>query len=352
MIVKFNFTHEDIAHIQDEMLSELFSEAARSSLLGYHRIIISRSLAKWAADNLDLTTKHRKHILRLGQDFTQLGGQACNAKYKMLVCPKADSISYDNNGTWTIGIAHALPEGFLSQTTLVLENAKNDGDFYNLILSQSAKNLRFGDISYAIAHGGGSGSGNEVKRIFELGKAVSCICDTDLKVRGGAASDTFNSVMAVKCEINPIGAIVGTPAREVENFLPLSIVRKITTKHDELDYIESLIRKQETDVSPGDCLWLFIDIKDGFPEGVLDSYCRSAEARQWVSRKFNVPDNEIQNISISPLGQNVLSEFMRCPQMKSELHKHIRSTYWATHFKEWVWEVLWALAGRKRERVS
>lgn len=351
MIIKFDFSQDDIAHVNIRKLSDLFSEAARSSLLGYHRVVIPRSLAKWAASSLDLSKKYQEHILGLGQEFSQLGGQVEKAKYKILVKHDVGLVNYDNKGTWTIGIDHALPEGFLSQTSLVLENAKNDGEFYKLLFELNAKLLSFGDLSYAPVHGGGNGSAEEIARIAEQKRPVSCICDTDVKAYGGSASATYNSVMGAKRVSNPVGLIIGTPAREVENFLSPDIIRQITENHDSLDHIEDLLNKQEN-VDSGDCLWLYMDIKDGFLPGVLDAYARSTHTRKWICRKFDTTDEEIKNINIGPLGNNIIQVFMRSNKLKSDFHQHVRSNYWAEHFLTWISEVLWILAGRKRERVS
>lgn len=335
--------------ISNAKLSEIFSEASRASILGHHRIVISRQLSKWAIENLDLATREKEHINKIGQAFSQLARQVDEANYKILVRPDATEITHDNNGTWIIGLDHALPDRLLSQTSLVLENANHDGEFYELIFQLNAKLLGFGELSYVPIHGGGNGSAEEIKRISALGKPVSCICDTDLKAPGGAASATYNAVMTVKNNINAVGAISGTPVREIENFLPPSIVGQITEKTETLDYINELLKKQKA-VSSGDCLWLYIDIKDGFKPGVLDAYCKSEKTRKWVSEKFNLPDDEIKNISIDSLGTNILSYFMASSSMKGELHQYIRSDYWRFHFLDWTNKFMWALAGRKRER--
>lgn len=351
MIIKFDFSQDDIADVDIRKLSDLFSEAARSSLLGYHRVVISRSLAKWAALNLDLSKKHKEHILGLGQEFSQLGGQVEKAKYKILVRHDVGLIDYDDKGTWRIGIDHALPEGFLSQTSLVLENARNDGEFYKLLFDLNAKLLRFGDLSYVPVHGGGNGSADEITRIAEQKRPVSCICDTDVKALGGSASATYNSVMSAKRLSNPVGLVIGTPAREVENFLSTNIVRQITENQDSLDYIEHLLDRQG-EVDSGDCLWLYMDLKDGFLPGVLDAYARSPHTRKWICNKFDTTDEEIKNINVKPMGNNILQAFMRSERLKSDFHQYVRSAYWAEHFLTWINEVLWVLAGRKRERVS
>lgn len=351
MIIKFDFDSQSLANISKNLLSAVFSEVSRSSLMGYHRIVLSRSLSKWVFDNLDLSNRDKHHILKIGQEFSQLGGQYLDAKYKIIVCSSVSHWSFDGIGVWTIGLNQVLPGGYLSQSYLVLENSKNDGGFYDLIFSWTAKRAQLSDLSYEVVHGGGNGSANVIRSISQMGRMVSCICDTDLKAKGGAYSTTHNSVMAVRGNANLIGKIVGTPAREIENFLPISIVKQLTENQDSIDFIENLMLNQIGDVEEGDCIWLYIDIKEGFSAGVLDSYGKSQDIREWICRKFNVSDCDIKNISISPLGENILSQFMRSDHLKSEMHKYIRSSYWDIHFFNWVCDILWFFLGRKRERV-
>ncbi len=352
MIIKIDLSTRDASAFDRNKLSELFEEASRASLLGYHRVVLSRGLAKWAVENLDLSDRHKVHITKIGHEYAQLGQQYKSAAIKIRIRADVLGIIEEGDGTWTVGVQCAGPEGVLSQTSLVFENGINDGDFYKLILEMSAKSIGFGDISYVAINGGGNGCGGQIQRISNEGKVVSCICDTDIKVPGGAKSQTYQSTIRARDNSKPLGIVLGTPCMEIENFLPISIVRSLTNEIEALNHIEELVRRQGANVEPGDCLWLFVDIKSGFRVGQLDDYCRNENLRQWVCRKYNVVDEEIRDIFVPPFGADLLRRFMASNELIAEMHKHVRSTYWKTHFLDWVRMVLWALAGRKRERVS
>lgn len=352
MIVIINISAKYACNADRDLLSAMFSEVARASLLGDHRVIISRSLSKWAAHKLDLTERHRQHILRIGQEYTQLGSQISRAKFKVFVEDGITGVESRGGGEWAIGVEEALPGGYLSPSQLVLEHATNDGEFYDLIFRMHAKRSGFGNISYQIIHGGGSSCCDEIRRLAAQRRAVSCICDTDRKTPLGAASATFNAVISERGKSNPLGILTGTPGREAENFLPPEIVQILSDKTETVGKLIGLMARQGPDVEAGDCLWLFYDIKDGFPCGTLENYCRSPQSRQWICQKYDIEENSIGEFSMPALGSNILRDFMNSDRLRREMHLHVRSSYWTTHFQSWMDEVLWFLAGRKHERVS
>lgn len=352
MIIMFEISGAEVPPEKIDIVSEVMSEAARSSILGYHRLVVPRAFAKWCVATLDLSKKHKMHIERLGQDYTQLGGQARAAPSKLTIVLENEGASRDGNGGWIIGIGDIWAGRQLERTALILENADNDGAFYEFIFERCSKKLGFGPISFETFNGGGNGSGRELARLSSDCRVIACICDTDMNAPGGAKSPTYNTMMAEYRRVAPLGIASGTPGREVENFLPLHIVESLTENMTAVQKLKELLDLQGEDVDPQDCLWLYFDIKRGFPKGVLEKYCKSEELKNWVAVKYGVEKSKISDIEIPPLGERVLERFLLSEPLKGEMHRYVRTKYWETHFMGWIEMFLWVLAGRKVERAG
>lgn len=352
MIVTIDFGANDAAAMDRHKVSELFSELVRASVRGHHRVVINRAMCRWSIEHLDLNERQKKHVAKIGQEFSQLGGEPPAIAPKISIVAESQLPECVGMRRWVIGVDEILSGDYLEPASLILENATNDGDFYELLLRLTAKKEQIGDLSYNIHHGGGNGCAAEVTRQATHQKIVVCVCDTDLLSPFGAKSATYTSAKAAFNQVQPVGEFFGTPGREVENFLPVDVIGDISGNWKAVIEVENIVNSQKFPIAEGDCIFLYLDLKNGANPGKYDNYCKSTESRSWICQKFRVPEIQIQNLSTPAFGHRLIESVIKSEPLKRKMHRHVRSSYWDVHFSNWAQSLAWMFAGRKPDRAK
>lgn len=349
MIIRIDLSTPEIQAISADDASYLFSEVVRCSRLGYHRIIIPRSVADWVGKNADLSAIDRAHLRRLRAEYTQLAGQAEVSPLVVRVV-RAGGVERSADGRIvTIGYEHFIKGGYLLKSVLLLENAVNDGRIIALVLGHEAKRVSFGEIVYEIANGGGSTTAGELERHVSAGRIVACVCDTDLKIPSGARSPTFKSIMKKVTALPLVGLAIGTPGSEAENFIPLSIIDHMfrASHPDACHFLQQVMMSQG---NCDDCFWLYFDIKRGF--SAMVPHLNTEEKRRWACRKLGVDEDSLAGVVISGFGDAVIASFFNDEIAQAEFFEFSRTEYWQIHFSEWIHKVLWIVCGRAALRTG
>lgn len=353
MIISIEISVNQLADQPIEKSEDFFSEILRSSRRGHHIVIIPRAIARWAAENLQLSGADRAHLERLKGEFTQLGGLREAPTTRML---KVNSFAQDlqtaDERSWLIGVNEMLAGRFLEKPVLLLENATNDGDLYNELLSHEARRRGITNLAYQIGNGGGGTTFQEVERFADLKHIVVCVCDHDKLTPYSSRSETFRKAKATSDAIQHIGTVIPTPGREVENFLPLDLVFDLYPEYclPHLQTLRGLIHAQGNPAS-GDCLWLYFDVKEGVCSGKFVQKCTSDEARNWVQQKYQIDDLNDNDMKINGFGQNVVERLFANGANLSALHKFTRSEYWLRHFATWFDALLPFFQSRSSTRI-
>lgn len=353
MIVQISISVPDLTSLSRQDASYLFSELLRSSRQGFHRVVIPRALARWIADNVELSKIDHAHLVRLRGEYAQLAGLISRATILVRVVVGNDLEVAESGRVVEIGHERLLSGRFLERTVLLLENAANDGRMLSKILSHEARRISFGEVSYVVANGGGTGTATELKRFIDDQNIVVCVCDSDVFVPGGRRSQTCNAVITQGSKVTFAGVVSSTPGREIENFLSIDVIESLysVTMSAECAALRSLFENQAGD-NIDECVWLYLDLKSGLPSGKLLSECNTPQKRSWAVAKFSVDESELGSIVIFGLGDNIINDFFNNDVAQSLFFKFTRSSYWATHFSEWVENILWGTCGRKELRTG
>lgn len=353
MLISVNFEPEEVALLSVEVLTEFFSELLRSSRLGHHRVVIPRQIAVWVETQVPLSAIDRAHLTRLRSEYTQLAGLVSSARIFVQVVLGADLSIEEGGRVVRIGLEKLLSGQFLQRTVLLLENASSDGRMLQEILMHEAKRRSFGEFSFFVANGGGSGTAIELSRLAAEGYFLVCICDSDLLVPGGARSATCNKVMTEASKIAVPGVVAATPCREIENFLPIEVLEVLygATRASACSSLKSVFANQKS-VPSGDCVWLYLDLKLGIQKGKLRLVCNTPEKLAWASAKFGLVEDDLEDFVLEGLGESIVEDFLNSGVARAEFFKFTRSQYWSRYFENWVELLLWGVCSRKEVRAG
>lgn len=337
--------------INQAQAADLFGEILRASRLGFHRIIFPRPVADWIIENLNLSEIDSSHLRRLRSEYTQLAGQIEQAPIFLSVVRNGDFRRPEGGCGLVVGIEVLVRGGYLQRTALLLENAVNDGQFFDLIIQHEVKRITFGKVAYEVYNGGGATTAAELERLVTSQRIVTCVCDTDLKVPSGGRSSTYNSMMQKAASIPLVGIAMGTPGSEAENFLPLSVLQILygNSHFDSCDFLASVMARQGL-CDSSDCFWLHFDFKNGWAS-VLP-HLNTNNKRDWACRKLGVPEERLPDVVLSGFGNGIIPTFLNHDQAQAEFFRFTRSQYWIANFSDWLARLLWTVCGRAELRTG
>jgi hypothetical protein len=351
MLIRLDIAIAELEDMPADVKVDFFSELLRSSRLGYHRVIIPRSIADWVEENIGLSTIDKAHLKRVRSEYTQLAGQFEQSSMAVrIVFGEAVERSEDRR-VISIGHSRMIDGGYLLKSILLLENAINDGGLIALVLRHEAKRVSFGELSYEVANGGGATTAGELERLASAGRIIACVCDTDIKVPGGARSPTFNATMTKSAALDLVGIAVGTPGAEAENFIPLSIIDQMfRAAHPASCQLLSQVMQAQGDCASEDCFWLYFDIKRGISSMLP---CLNTQGKSdWACRKLGVNVGALGGLELAGFGDGVIAEFLHNEPAQADFFRFSRTPYWAIHFSDWIRRVLWIVCGRVALRTG
>ncbi|WYK04068.1 hypothetical protein DWF04_013470 [Cereibacter sphaeroides f. sp. denitrificans] len=356
MHILFSCDDDDFAAQDRAELITLLEELARASSRGYHRIIIGRGVARWCRDNIHEASFARTHLIRISEQYAQLKGEYDRASVRLRIELGGAEPSKVSESEWLIGHRAVLNGLYLEPAAIVVEDATNDGSFYEYVLHAEAKRTRYGALQMRFVNGGGNGLYKEFERAIESQQITVCIADHDMLAPKGQRSQTNLKCHVVerKFEGSYVGMLLDTPGREVDNFLPLDIIselpgKRCTKEHQEL---RRLIDAQGGEVRAGDCLWLYFDVKEGVWSDKYLKKCPDNAALAWIKRKYRAQEEVAFNrIQYPGFKDDIPALFVASNEAKGAFHAFAKSRYWATHFAPWLQKVMSFAAASPRSRT-
>lgn len=341
MIIHLNDTVSNIECIPKNAAENLFTELARSSLKGYHIVIIDRDLCDWAQQNLDLGQRNKAKIQKIGQNFAQKSSLLANSGSTLKV--KLNQLPLDEYRPhhYKIGYRDFLKSHFFEPTKLLVENATNDGAFISLILNSIKKRYPVKTLKINISHGGGGNIKQNFERLIDDRYIVCCITDSDRNSPHDTISSTAKEVLRIHNKINFAGCLVILENREIENFIPLDIIshNSLFPQYEDFTKLYKILDNQ-TILEKLDCFWLFFDIKKGV-DGKKISGLTNNETRKWLNDKIKIISSSIETINISGFGDRLIPIFLRNERCTSEFVEFTNSKYWATHLEDTFRQAYW-----------
>lgn len=351
MLIRIDLTLDQVAEIDRAEAGYFFGEILRASRLGFHRIIFPRFLADWIIQNLPLSEIDSSHLRRLRSEYTQLAGQIEQAPIFLSVVRGGDFRVPEVGRGLIVGLELLVRGRYLQNSALLLENAVNDGQFFDLIIQHEVKRITFGKVSYELFNGGGATTAAELERLVATQRIVTCICDTDLKVPGGSKSSTYNTMMHKASSIPLIGYAMGTPCSEAENFIPLKVLEILygNSHFDSCNFLASVMARQGS-CEGSDCFWMHFDFKNGWAS-VLPHLNTDAKL-DWACRKLGVSKGDLSGITLNGFGNGIIPTFLSHDAAQAEFFRFTRSQYWILNFSDWLARLLWVICGRAELRTG
>lgn len=330
-----------------EEVEDLFLELVRASIVASHYVIITRSACDWANENLDLGRKYKAHLTSIKQDFTTKASILQLTHNVLKVGIGSSGLQTLSSGGYQIGHRALLRSKYLEQPVLLVENAENDGDFVRSIFHMIKNRHPVKNFAFDTRHGGGSTIVSCFNRELSERRIAVCLVDSDKVAPSHPDSATVKGLRQVANLGTYVGEIFVTKCREVENHLPLSIIKNnnLCPSYNSYPDLNNLIQREGLVASQ---IWLYFDVKCGFRGIDYDSKKYSRETHIWTHGKFVADDEEIKNVNLSGFGQNILRQFLDSGPAMAEFAAYIKTPLWNQSFDGFYEEMLWFFAADKR----
>ena len=337
----------------------LFEKIADAVFSGNHRIYLSPMLFEYLMTLDVFSDSVWAAIIRIGEDSPQLGDYIKDKNVPVL------TVKYHKNGLITrqgnkfcIDHKKVIDGQYMLEPLLIVENKFSDGELYQFVFDQEAERINFASAKFSVQHLGGKSqlqkaleSYSQEKRIVIFILDLDSVVPISTSEREQRQKNLESKLKGGNC----IGIVKYTPAHEIENFLPLSIVSVVAKNAGSIDSTElkSLIKKQGYN-EVGDCLWLTYDVKRGMIGkrnkngviGIKKFEKLSQKDIQWLCKKYCISLAEIEKLDYPGFGEDVVERFLKRTDRVQMFGKYIRHkkgdfNYWSYHFGDWIKTLIW-----------
>ncbi len=366
MIFYFQAAAEQLVALDNRELENVFSALIEADRQGRHFFVATRSVCRWAAENLPLSRQSCEHLQRIGEEHAVRHCLVSNSRVYVSVVIGNQAIGLENERVFSIGHVQLLRMKYLlAETRFIVEDIDVDGRFYEHLL---AENQKLGDVpsyKFEMVHGGGS----RIPRVFEAelrrGGIVVCVVDHDKLAPMDQLSSSAIRVLREYEKRNGdvtgdgdcfIGIALATVGREAENYIPYSLLREMPgcqgyANFAELDNI--VLRAGEARFQ--DEFWRYFDIKCGIcGSDLVRKAARgkmSAEVLSWIERQLECDRDAMEHVNIAGFGQRVIEVFLKSPDTLGRFHQFVRSDIWQHRYVEYFEVILWFFAAPKQVRT-
>ncbi len=313
-------------------------------MLARHYIVIDREACDWAVAELDLGSRQVAHLNHLKQNFAQKASLLTETNTRLSVGIGSSGLESLDNGSYRIGHRTLLSGSWLASTVLLVENADNDGDFADEIFSIIRRRHPVRNFCFVRRHGGGSTIVGALDREILEKRIVVCLVDSDKAAPAHPESATVRGLRNTERRGAYVGRIFVTRCREVENHVPLDLIKEnqLCPSYDDYEEIEGAIAEDAENLA-----WLYFDVKAGFNGLVHLGKDYNDDTKKWINNVF-VRDREPQHVMISGFGPNILREFLNCNKAIAEMKAYVETDNWKTRFGGFFEEMIWFFAADNR----
>ena len=183
MLINVDISPEELEEIDEDCFSNLFSEVARCSHYGFHRVVMSRPLARWVCNNVRLSETYLNQIELIRENNSENGELPEHAKCSLTIDFDKRLGIRGERPHWFVGYRNFNEGMKLDQTILLSKNSVLDGKFYKLLFDTEAQYRNIGQINFFPFHGDGA----DITKIFESlitsKNIVLCIVETDYSIK-------------------------------------------------------------------------------------------------------------------------------------------------------------------------
>ena len=358
MIIDVAIKPSQLRKLYEDDISALFSELARASILGYHRVFMTEDLADWVMDNINLSKKHRERIGYIKERIAERGAQVKYAKCKLIIeigdkkYIKKDECEYH----WRISHMNFIDGMTLDQSILLTENSLNDGQLFSWVFDLEAERIGLGPLNLFRFNGGGNGIHEIFSDIVKYKKICLGIADQDLyDTESKVGADLIKKYEEIEYD-EIIGIADLTPGDQIENFLSFKVIDTIynnlgkSFKNVFKDCVENLKKIEEiinNDSKIDASIWLKLDIKKEYIRKeftkINTDYASKKLEKEYREQKIEIADDKPDGLSSNKF--NLVKSFLGCSEAILEFEEFVKSDEWKNFFELWLEPKIWFLCG-------
>lgn len=341
MIVSLELAADDIYRYNVGDIESAIEELLRSARLGYHIAIIPTTIARAILDVVSLGAKHRAFLEKLALEYPQVAALRRSVSAYVRVTSRFDIPAVSQTAI-DIELSLLSFPHTLERTVVVVEDCESDGRFYRQALAALKGKLGFSTHNAEYVHGGGERLWEIAKQRITERRIVVIVADSDRATPYDSASDKVKRIKSKLKECDwPLVRLIELPCREVENIIPVNVVRMLrcaTGRDSSLDFLHR-IHAVEDKLCCGsnDKFWLYFDVKNGFKLSDLRHGERNPAA-QWQKQRVVDPDSGTI-LEIEGFGSHVIDQFNQSNEAIASFRQHVFSSDWFSIFGNHIREL-------------
>ncbi|GFZ80980.1 hypothetical protein GCM10011497_06900 [Elstera cyanobacteriorum] len=356
MIIYINWNHLAIVNQNKKFIHDVINRVLIAYVDGTHYVVIEPESTKILIDSGLFSGESNARLQSIGSKYGTRGGVLENKHASILeVMPDLEApLECDEKNKYRIGLRALLSSKYLDQPILLVEG--KEGRIYELMMEEVRKKNNIGKLVYEIDIGGGDTTAANFTSRVDRRRVVVCLGDTDKLTPTGRFGQTLLAILDEAKKIEKfIGRVCETPGREVENFIPYEILKRIPLAKggaDRLKIIDRLFERQGGGIVD-DCIWLYYDLKTKIEHARILDYANDSRSIEWVLRKYHLSDvREINEFNWPVWGGGIVENLMKNNSLVKEFCQFVRNDkYFEYHFYHWFCGFIFYFAGEPSNRT-
>ncbi|WP_298905570.1 hypothetical protein [uncultured Aliiroseovarius sp.] len=354
MLIIFDASTHELNEQPTSELGDLYSELLRASYRGHHLVVLGRHTCQWGLDNLQLSSREEAHLKHLKHQYTRKKQLRSLVDCSLTVCLGDDQLTETPERKYSIGHKAFLRSRIFDEALLLVENQKNDGDFFRTLFSASIWPNGLNGFHFRPEHGGGGDIVDGLNTYLDMRQVIVTIHDSDKKAPTSPPSETARKLERAAERQTFVGGVFELPARATENLIPPSILKKhqrrVCACYGEGAF-NTLFDCLEPDgeYTAADCFWKFFDVKKGIDTDTLGAIA-SIEDQTWIREKLGTVGEEIPQVK--GFGNGILRSFLDCNEAIKDFRDFIGRDCWKDHFESFAKETYEYFVAEKNRATS
>lgn len=345
MIIFFDATCEQLETADQDILADVFTILSSANADGNHLVVFAPAVKIWlksGGSNLDLRRKDRELIYAIASEYSARFSLFKKSSVKLTISVSLSGLVEETTGNYTVGYAVFRIGKWSAETNLLVENIDEDGTFYRHILDEMRKRKKLPNISYRLAHGGGTSIEQVFNSVVTRKEIAVALIDSDRLSPYSECSVVEKKLRKTKLLLSgSISDIMPLPCRDIENLIPPFLIEEfgICPHYGVADYEH--IKTHYENGFPEDIesiSYAFFDVKMGITRLKVDSIKHQNE-RDWIINNL-LTVNGVLVDSLRGLGENFLTIVLRSGALIAKFIEYMSSDYWIAVFDDFFGKII------------
>lgn len=353
MLIHLDFDHDALRSVDTSLLSSAVTELLRCHRYGHHLLVINRRLSRSLLSELTLSAADRAALERIGQEYTQSADLLRRSPLYIVVKLDAQVPMRNVGSAIEISIATISEPYLLDRVVLIVEDSESDGRMYELLLDNLRDRLKVPPLNWEIIHGGGERTASVLSDKIDDRRIVCTIIDSDRSAPSHDPVVKSSRLKRIAAEQSwPLSIVATLPCREIENLIPLDVVRYIPTAVQRSDTVQNLILIETAEARGGvdhrERFWLHFDVKEGLSNETLQRLASEGD-RNWIHEKLQLIGINPMSFRIEGFGTRVVPQVLDDNQLCAAFRRSVRTNQWWDVFGDCFAELMWACVAARRQ---